>query len=242
MPNVPILQILTAVIIAGVLGTSGLLLSPIIMVEEIDVYLEPQSGTVLIGETFSIDIIVQSTVPVNAFQGLLEFNSDRLAVASIDYNTSIANLWAEEPWYSNGDGTIGFIGGSTKPGGFVGSGSLMTVTFTTKNVGDAAITLKEMRVLKHDGLGTEIPLPSPIDALFAVNSEELEKKIVLEKSVSGPMVTVVDQVLNTDLNNDGKQSIADTSIFMTDLLLQNLRSDFDQDGSVTLKDLSILNQ
>jgi hypothetical protein len=99
-----------------------------------------------------------------------------------------------------------------------------------------------MRILKHDGIGTEVPLPSTIDALFAVSNEELSKQTVLTKEVSGPVVTVVNQIVSIDLNNDGKQSLADTSIFMADLFSKNLRSDFNQDGVVNLKDLSILNQ
>jgi hypothetical protein len=59
--------------------------------------------------------------------------------------------------------------------------------------------------------------------------------------LKGPTVSVLPTVPQTDLNNDGEQTIADVSIFMTDLITQNDRSDFNQDGTVDLKDLSILN-
>jgi hypothetical protein len=242
MFNVPVFQFLTAALIAGVLGFSGYVISPLVVTQPINVYLEPKSGMVVIGETFTVDIYVHSSIPVNVFQGLLQFSSDKLAVQKIDYNTSIANLWAEEPWYSNGDGTINFIGGSTRSGGYTGTGSLMTITFITKNTGEATIAMSEMRILKHDGVGTEVPLPTPIDALFAVASETLSEQIVLGTEVPGPVVTVVNEIMNTDLNNDGKQSLSDISIFMSDLFSKNLRSDFNQDGIVNLKDLSILNR
>lgn len=242
MFNVPAFQFMTAALIASVLGISGFLLSPMVISPSVDVYLEPESGRVVIGETFTVDIIIRADVPVNVFQGILVFNPEKLAVASIDYNTSIANLWAKEPWYSNGDGTVSFIGGTTVSGGFLGKGSLMSITFTTKSTGDASIAMTEMKILKHDGLGTELSPPSPIDAIFAVSPELLAKDVLLETSVSGPTVTVMKELPSTDLNNDGKQSIVDTSIFMSDLFSQNLRSDFNQDGSVNLKDLSILNQ
>jgi hypothetical protein len=161
-------------------------------------------------------------------------------VKSIDYNTSIADLWAEEPWYSNGTGTVNFTGGTTRTGGFTGTGSLVTITFSTKATGEATIHMEEMQILAHDGLGTSVPVTVPIDVIFAISKEQLDFETRLETSIPGPTLTVIPAPPQTDLNNDGKQSIADTSIFMTDLLKKNLRSDFNQDGTVNLKDLSIL--
>lgn len=242
MFNVPAIQLLTASIIAGVLGVSGFLLSPLVTTPTVDVRIEPSEGAVIVGEVFVINIIVTSEIPVNAFQGLLSFDSSKLEITTIDYNTSIANLWAEEPWYSNGDGTLTFIGGTTAPGGFTGEGSLVTVTFKTKSLGEAQIALDEIKILQHDGLGTLVDTPNTIDALFAVAPEALETDTVLKKAIDGPTVTVVTSAPSIDLNGDGRRSIVDTSIFMTDIITQNLRSDFNQDAVVNLKDLSILNQ
>lgn len=240
MFNLPAAQLLMASLIAGILGISGFLMTPLVVDKMITVRIEPPQGTVIAGENFTIRIVVDSDTPVNVFKGLLRFDDTRLAVSSIDYNTSIADLWAEEPWYSNGAGTLNFTGGTTKTGGFTGAGSLVTVTFTTLATGEAAIYMEDMQILAHDGLGTAIPVTVPIDAVFAISLEQLESETRLETSVPGPTLTVISAPPNTDLNNDGKQTIADTSIFMTDLVKQNLRSDFNQDGSVNLKDLSIL--
>jgi hypothetical protein len=196
----------------------------------------------VVGEIFTIEVIIDTHSAVNVFKGLVRFDSERLEVRSINYNTSIADLWAQEPWYSNGDGTISFIGGTTKIGGFNGKGTLVTVTFVTRAIGEAAINIEDMQILAHDGLGTTLPVSVPIDAVFAISTKQLESEMKLSTDVSGPTVTVVAAPPDTDLNDDGNQTIADTSIFMTDIVTQNLRSDFNQDGAVTLKDLSILTQ
>lgn len=235
-------QLLMASVIAGILGVSGFLMAPLIIEKKIVVSIEPEQGTVVQGDEFTIKIVVDSNTPINVYKGLLRFDDTKLEVSSINYNTSIADLWAEEPWYSNGDGTVNFIGGTTQSGGFTGEGSLVTITFTAKTAGEAAIYMEDMQILAHDGLGTTIPLDVPIDAVFAISTEQLEAETKLETSVKGPTVTVILAPPDTDLNDDGKQSLADTSIFMTDLVTQNLRSDFNQDNAVNLKDLSILTQ
>jgi hypothetical protein len=240
MFNLPAAQLLIASLVAGILGVSGFLMTPLVVEKVIAVSIEPSQGTVTAGETFTIKIVVDSDTPVNVFKGLLRFDDTKLAVSSIDYNTSIADLWAEEPWYSNGAGTINFTGGTTRTGGFTGTGSLVTVTFTTIATGEAAIYMEEVQILAHDGLGTAIPITFPIDAIFAISKAQLESETRLETSVPGPTLMVVSALPDTDLNDDGRQTIADTSIFMADLIKQNLRSDFNQDGAVNLKDLSIL--
>jgi Cohesin domain len=235
-------QLLMASVIAGILGVSGFLMAPLIIEKIITVSIEPEQGTVVQGEAFTIKIIIDSNTPINVYKGLLRFDDTKLEVTSISYNTSIADLWAEEPWYSNGDGTVNFIGGTTKSGGFTGVGSLVTITFTTKSTGEASIYMEDIQILAHDGLGTTIPITVPIDAVFAISAEQLEAETKLETSIKGPTVTVIPAPPDTDLNDDGKQSLADTSIFMSDLVTQNRRSDFNQDNVVNLKDLSILTQ
>ena len=235
-------QFLLASIVAGIIGISGFLFGSTIISAPVSITLEPAGGTRIVGEMFVTTLKVKSSTPVNVFKGLLVFDPDKLTVTSIDYNTSIADLWAEEPWYSNGDGTINFTGGTTDRGGFVGEGTLITITFTAKNPGEAFVRLDDMRVLRHDGLGTEAPLSSPIDAIFAVEETTLSKETVFNAPLEGPKVMVIPEVPDRDLNDDGKQSMADISIFMSDLVSKNLRSDLNGDGTVNLGDLSILTQ
>ncbi|MBP6924466.1 MAG: hypothetical protein KBC62_04330 [Candidatus Pacebacteria bacterium] len=242
MFNIPAAQLLLASIIAGIIGISGLLFGTTIISAPVTVLLQPTSGTRVVGETFVTTLTIHSSVPVNVFHGLLVFDPEKLTITSIDYNTSVADLWAEEPWYSNGEGTVNFTGGTTAHGGFIGEGTLITITFTAKNPGEASIKMQEMRVLQHDGLGTEVTLSTPIDSIFAVEEAALTRETVYKSTLEGPTVTVIPEPLDRDLNDDGKQSMADISIFMTDLVSKNLRSDLNKDGTVNLSDLSILTQ
>lgn len=242
MFNVPVAQFFLASVIAGIIGASGFFLGTVIISAPVSVVLEPTSGIRVVGETFVTTLTIESSTPVNVFTGLLTFDPEKLTVQSIDYNTSIADLWAEEPWYSNGEGTINFTGGTTARGGFIGDGTLITITFTAQNPGEAIVRLQDMRVIQHDGLGTEAPLSSPIDAIFSVQNETLKNETLFDASLDGPVVTVIPHAPKRDLNNDGKQSMADVSIFMTDLISKNLRSDLNGDSTVNLEDLSILTQ
>lgn len=241
MFSIPLGRLLIASVVAGILGVSGIMMLPTTVGPTTDMRLEPLSGTKVVGESFVVQVLVTSDVPVNVFKGSLLFDPQILQIEKIDYNTSIANLWAELPWYSNGDGTMNFIGGTTKPGGFTGEGSLITITFRTLAVGNATVAMNEVRILKHDGLGSEADVRAPIDAIFAVESSKLADETVVSKSALGPQISVVSAPPSTDLNGDGKQTIIDTSIFMADLATQNMKSDFNQDGVVNLVDLSILN-
>ena len=240
MFNLPVAQLLMASIIAGVLGVSGFLLNSSNNLPDTTVRIEPEKGTKVVGETFIIDVVVDTRVSTNVFKGMLTFDSERLAVKTISYNTSIADLWAEEPWYSNGAGTINFIGGTTKSGGFIGTGSLISIEFVTKTAGEATISMSDINILQHDGLGTEVPITTPIDALFSVDSHTHKIETILKTSIASTDIQVIPVISATDLNQDGTHSIVDISIFMTDLITQNKRSDFNQDNAVTFKDLSIL--
>ena len=238
MPSISLARILIAglVTVVGVAMVSNSVTSP-----NVDMYIEPATGVAVIGETFTIQIVVRSDIPVNVFKGSLTFSPDILTIQSIDYNTSIADLWAELPWYSNGDGTMNFTGGTTQPGGFSGEDTLIEITFLTKAIGQATIGMDEIRILQHDGLGSDAQLNAPIDAVFQVEEKVLAEETVLEKSATGPQIQVLANQPDTDLNDDGREGILDISIFMSDLATQNLRSDLNQDGVVNLADFSILN-
>jgi hypothetical protein len=224
---------LIASAIIGFLTLTGVLFIPKEPTVGTSIYIEPTELTIEEDLDFTIDVIVESDEAVNAFAGVLEFDENTLMVASIDYNTSIADLWTQEPWFTKGNGTIAFAGGTTKPGGFTGRGSLLTVTFTGKKVATTPLTLTGTRILKHDGLGTDAQLRTSLDALFTIKPMPSSGAVI---SQSKPE----EIILTTDLNNDGATTIIDISIFMLQLASQNLRSDFNNDKKVSAADLSIL--
>lgn len=228
-------RLLIGSIIVAILGVGGAMLVP----PEADMHIEPKDGVYTIGDTFVVDIIVTSQIPVNVFQGDLSFNADVVYVDSIDYNTSIADLWAKRPWYQNGDGTLNFIGGTTRTGGFIGTGKIISITFGTKAVGDAMITVQKARILKHDGLGSDATLTEPIDTLFTV-AEAVDHITVLKKNELNAVLRVIPDIAPTDLNKDGKQTLADMSIFLGYFASRNIDGDINSDGKVNMTDMSIM--
>lgn len=226
------------VFIAGVGGW----LASTVVTSQFDMYLEPNKGVAVVGQEFVVSVHVRSEEPTNVFAGTVHYDPSKLTVAKIDYNTSIADLWAVLPWYSQGDGTVNFAGGSTRPGGFVGDDNLVTITFKTLDAGESHLGLQDVRILRHDGLGTEVDIPDPIDAIFTISEDQLDQQTVFGKTALGSQVAIVPEEPDIDLNGDGQQTTSDLSIFMMHLSTQNLRSDFDKDGKVSIADLSILTQ
>jgi len=233
---------LVASAVLGLIAFMSFLALPLSTDVVADMRLQPTSQTIAVGETFTVNIIVEATVPVNVFAGKLTFNNDTLSVESINYNTSIADLWAEEPWYSNGAGTLNFAGGTTQRGGFTGTGALLTITFKAITEGTGAFIISKAQILKHDGLGTDVELAKPIDALFTVQdtASSSEASTLLQKDILGTTYRVVETAPSRDLNGDGKQSIADASILLLNLGSQDMRYDLNLDGKVDLKDLNLV--
>ncbi len=225
----------------AIIAVFGISILPDKEKEGVSMEIEPTTKVTTIGDTFDIHITVRSTVPVNVFHGELNFDHNVLAIRSIDYNTDMADLWAEEPWYSNGAGTMNFTGGTTRDGGFSGEGSLITVTFETLQTGKGAISLNKSRILLHDGLGTDADLTKPISTIITVDDSETsaDKNKADQQSIE-TTYTVIKELPSTDLNSDGKQSMADISIFMLNIAGSDPKYDFNLDGEVNIKDLNIL--
>ncbi len=234
------LNFLFASVFLALGGIMGLIVIPGEVTPVTEMRVEPGNATAKSGETFTIELVVESAIPVNVFGGEVRFSNDVLAVESIDYNTSIADLWAEKPWYENGAGTLNFGGGTTRPGGFIGEGALMKITFRTLREGTGILSLNDARILLHDGLGTESNVKAPIDALFTIESDTPTPPNLLTQNPIGTSYTILKEIPSPDINKDDKVTIADVSIFMLHMRGGNMLYDFNQDGAVGIKDLSIL--
>lgn len=205
-----------------------------------DMRIEPREQVVSEGETFEARVVVETSVPANVFGGELHFDSDVLSVDSISYNTSIADLWAERPWYSNGDGTLNFVGGTTQRGGFLGSGNLITVTFSAIGEGEGSLRMRDARVLQHNGLGTDIPLVEPLESIYTVRATSATTTSIDLGDREGTRYLIVENPPTTDLNGDGRHTFTDVSIFLLNTFSDDARFDFNQDGRVNNDDLRIL--
>ena len=230
-------RIMVGSVIVGLIGLYSVVIQS--SDPETAMRLEPRSGVTTLNEKFTVSIMVDSKIAVNAFSGQLNYDPKIIKVNEIQYNTSIADLWVEEPWYSNGDGTIKFAGGTTVPGGFTGSGSLLEISFTPIASGEVSLNLNAARIFIHDGFGTEANLTDSVDALFTVAAILDQAQLVVDTQ-SKSKITVMPDASFFDLNNDGKINLSDISIFMLNMLGNDTRFDFNQDGHVNTTDLSLL--
>jgi len=121
-------------------------------------YLSPYSGTFFVGNTFDISIFVNTEENnINAVEVNLNFPPDLLQVTSPTANFSFISIWADQPSYSNKDGTISFKGGVPNPGIKTSAGLVSTITFRAKAPGTAKISfLDSSKILLSDGKGTNI--------------------------------------------------------------------------------------
>lgn len=224
-----------AVLIA-VLAAGGAFTASVILSEEFPaaMYITPVTASVEKGDTQSFNIEVESTVQVNSFAGEIIFDTEKFAVVDISYNTEVANLWVTEPWYNRAENSIYFAGGTTQSGGFIGRDSLITVTLQAIQAGEASFSLHNARILAHDGLGRDVPLTTPLDALFIVDVTPYTVPI------SDPLnnfVVVVEELPPLDINQDGELDFRDISAILFSIGTNEARYDFTADGKVSWADV-----
>lgn len=234
---------LAASAIISLIALTGLYLTPTTPDKsEADIFITPSAKTLSVGEEFTVTIGVRADIPVNVFTGTVYFNKEALTVKSISYNTNVADLWTEEPWYKNGNGTIGFAGGTTKVGGFIGTDTLITINFISTGIGSGDIYIKNARVLEHNGLGSDVEIAPLQPTFFTITSTTSLLHTIAEKSTRPIDVVIIEEAPTADLSGDDRITLADVSIFMLYLSNQNREADLNGDGLVNTTDLSILLQ
>ncbi|KPJ56948.1 hypothetical protein AMJ49_03485 [Parcubacteria bacterium DG_74_2] len=121
-------------------------------------YLSPARGTFFVGSTFDVSVFVDTQGNnINAVQVDLKFPPDLLQVTSPTAGTSFISIWADQPSYSNQEGTINFKGGVSPPGINTSAGLVSTISFRAKAPGKAIVSfLDSSKVLLADGKGTNI--------------------------------------------------------------------------------------
>lgn len=199
----------------------------------------PANERPLIGETTTADIVVEAKEPINALEVQMVFSPELMEVVDVTFEDSFIDLWVFEPSFSNASGTVSFTGGTTRRGGFIGSGIIATITYRGAQPGKATVQFENARILAHDGFGTEI-INETINTELII---EALKQTGGEKAESIPVSVVIQGEMppSPDLNDDGDVGIIDMSIFALHLTGDYVyRSDFNQDGNIDLKDASIL--
>ncbi|MDQ2933360.1 MAG: cohesin domain-containing protein, partial [bacterium] len=126
-----------------------------------EVILITDKPSVVIGEKFLVNIVVNSKELLNAIEGKLEYPSDVLTVQDIRIGSSVINLWIEGPTVSK-EGTI--VCSGVTPGGIRGTGSMLfSIVFEARKTGNAQLDLKDLILLLNDGKGT--PAPTDINVV-----------------------------------------------------------------------------
>jgi len=117
-------------------------------------YLMPSSQTIYQGETFIAEVRLNTEgEEINVVKADLEFPANLLEALDLSKGGSILTLWPEEPTFSSKEGSIALTGGL--PGGFLGDGLILKITFLAKEIGQTNVNLKEdSQVLLNDGKGT----------------------------------------------------------------------------------------
>src|SRR3989344_4454087 len=74
-------------------------------------YLSPATASHAVGSTFITTVYVDSTnTSINAVSGIINFPKDKIEVVSVSKTNTILGFWAQEPTFSNSEGTISFEG------------------------------------------------------------------------------------------------------------------------------------
>ncbi len=137
--------------------------------------LSPSSGSYKVGDTINVRLLLSSpSQSANAISGTLSFSNDVLTLNSISKSNSLVSLWAVDPSYSNSSG-VANLEGIILNGYSGSSGTIVTLVFKAKAMGNANVRFTSSSVLANDGLGTNI-LTGTGQANFSIG--KAEEKVV----------------------------------------------------------------
>lgn len=109
---------------------------------------------------------------INAVEGTLSFSHSNMMITSVQRGGSMVNFWVEDPSakisQANTNGSLRFSG--IVPGGFSGSGQLMTIVFQAIAPGKPQVSISQAQMLLNDGEGTAIALNSPGAGITITNA------------------------------------------------------------------------
>lgn len=141
--------------------------------------LSPSSVSTKVGKSFSVDIVVTNNIdPINAASVLISYPKDALAITSISKKGSFISLWAEEPTYSNLQGTLSLEGVALNPGFDKATGKILTVNFKALQAGNVSIAVTSGSVLANDGNATDV-LKTTGAAFIYVNEDDKTPEVAV---------------------------------------------------------------
>ncbi|MFT7506918.1 MAG: hypothetical protein ACI92I_000054 [Acidimicrobiales bacterium] len=200
-----------------------------------NIRIESSASSVREGEIFKINVFVSAHVPVNAIDIALAFPDVQVEVLGIDTGQSVITLWTEQPYVQ--DNTVVLRGGTFRKG-FLGDHLIATVRAKANTSGLATFEIADSRLIAGDGSGLEVAVTDSGEEstqLYVANEDgkyDPSNGSSVEGSVTVRIVT--------DINGDGKVSLADLSRFMAAWTSKTEVYDFTGDGRMTFRDFAVI--
>lgn len=228
-------DILSQVVAAGGAFTSG----------TTTLFLTPYDDMDLaVGETERIDVNINTRTAINALGVTIKFPTDLLEVVGFSKEKSFLNLWTEDTAIHEDVGEIHFSGGTTKKGGIIGTGTVLTILVKSKNFGRATLEFENTEIFPSDGSGKTIDdeTRSLTFTIRDASNKDSEQDVVHNSSsqsiIDGPKKPTGQ---NPDVNEDGAINLVDISIMVMRLVMPyDPRFDLNSDGLINAGDVSVV--
>lgn len=200
------------------------------------IYIESNKTSIRANETFTIDVYVSAEVPVNAVDISLKFPPDQIEIMGIDTGESVITLWTVDPFIEN---DVVVMRGGTFRKGFVGEHLIATINAKATETGLAQFNISDSLLLAGDGSGTAIDVSdngSETVKLYIAKEDGTFTQTEGGSSISGNIeISII-----TDIDGDGKVTLADVSRFMSAWRLRTSIFDFNGDGRMSFRDFGII--
>ena len=151
--------------------------------------ISPSSQNVSTGDLVSMSVIVSTSgQAINAVSGVLSFPKNLLEVSSVSVTGSIINFWANDPKFSNSEGTVNFEGVIMNPGYSGINGRVLKINFKAKAAGRVNLQFDAASILANDGNGTDITSEKGVATILINEKIVPEKKVLPIKQKIEPVV------------------------------------------------------
>lgn len=142
------------------------------------VYLDATSENVNQGDVFLVTLKVSTqNKTINAVEGTIAFDSDKLAIKEVSTGGSIFSLWPVPATFSNEAGKLNFVGGAVR--GYKGDNAeILKIIFLAKKEGAAQVAVQpDSALFLNDGKGTKISFEKqPLTVVIAQKDSTTEPK------------------------------------------------------------------
>ncbi|MFA6397744.1 MAG: cohesin domain-containing protein [Candidatus Paceibacterota bacterium] len=154
------------------------------------IYLKSSDSTVALKSDFNVDVLLNTSVPINAIDLQISYSSDKLKFKSFNDANSIIDLWHGGPTLLK-DGHIELIGAIFKP--YNGNdGQIIRLSFETLSAGNGEISFEKNNLYLADGKGTKILANNSSISVYI--NETVSQNTILENSTKD--ATLPDIFLN----------------------------------------------